>query len=70
MAEPYERPLTYNLHLSRKQILINNFLGGLAWGLGSVIGATVVVAILGYILKALGVFSGIGNFFTQFTGPI
>lgn len=60
-----EQHLKANMNLSRKDIIIGNFLGGLSWGVGSVIGAIVVVAILGYILKTLGVFSTIGAFFTQ-----
>lgn len=32
---------------SRKHILTDNFLGGMAWGLGSVIGATIIVGLLG-----------------------
>lgn len=35
---------------SRRQIMIDNFIGGLTWGLGSVIGATIVVGILGLII--------------------
>lgn len=66
MTEPLERPVTVNMHLTKKQIMINNFLGGLAWGFGSVVGATVVVAIVGYILKSLGVFAAVGSFFEQF----
>ena len=37
-----------HVHLkSRKQIFIDNFFGGMAWGLGSVVGATLIVGILG-----------------------
>lgn len=32
---------------SRHRILFDNFLGGLAWGLGSILGATIVVGVLG-----------------------
>lgn len=53
------------MNMSKKNIMLANFLGGLSWGLGTVIGATVVVAIIGAILSALGVFEGIGNFFDQ-----
>jgi hypothetical protein len=49
--------LTANMEIKRKDILISNFLGGLAWGFGTVVGATVVVAILIYILRAVGVFN-------------
>lgn len=59
MTPQIENHLEANGHLSKKIILINNFLGGLAWGFGTVVGATAFVAILGYILKILGVFAAI-----------
>ncbi len=37
--------------MGKKDIMVANFLGGLAWGLGTVIGATIVAAILISILK-------------------
>lgn len=61
-----ERHLTANMNMRKRDILVGNFLGGLSWGIGSVIGASVVVGIIGYVLKALGIFTGIGNFFGQF----
>lgn len=51
-----ETHLKANMNLSKKEIMISNFLGGLAWGLGTVVGATLVAAILIYSLKAVGVF--------------
>lgn len=32
---------------SRKKIITDNFLGGMSWGFGSVIGATLIVGLLG-----------------------
>lgn len=58
-----ENHLSANMNISKKDIVIGNFLGGLSWGLGSVIGATVVFAVVAFILKSLGVFSGIAHFF-------
>lgn len=51
-----ESHLRANMNMSKKDIMVGNFLGGLAWGLGTVVGATLVVAILIYSLKALGIF--------------
>ena len=51
-----ETHLKENMNLSKKDIMISNFLGGLAWGLGTVVGATLVAAILIYSLKTIGVF--------------
>ncbi len=39
--------------------MISNFLGGLSWGLGTVIGATVVVAILISVLRFFNFIPGL-----------
>ncbi|KKS14251.1 hypothetical protein A2617_00975 [Candidatus Daviesbacteria bacterium RIFOXYD1_FULL_41_10] len=62
--ENVENHLTASANMKKKDIMIGNFLGGLAWGVGSVIGASVIVGILFYILKGLGVF----NFFSAISG--
>lgn len=48
--------LTANMTMSKKDIIISNFLGGLSWGVGTVIGASVIVAVLGWALNILGFF--------------
>lgn len=57
-----KKHITANAHLSKKQIITANFLGGLAWGFGTVVGATVVVAIIGAILHLLGFFDAFNTF--------
>lgn len=42
--------------------MLANFLGGLAWGFGTVIGATVVVTLLLWVLQVVNVVPFIGNF--------
>lgn len=49
-----ERHLTANSYVKKKDIVIGNFLGGVAWGLGTVVGATVIVGILVAVLNAIG----------------
>jgi hypothetical protein len=63
-SEQVERHLTANMNISKKDILLGNFLGGLAWGVGSVVGAGIIVAAVGVALNALGVFAAIGNMFS------
>ena len=41
--------------------MVDNFLGGLAWGLGTFIGASVVVAILAFLLSQVDLIPGIGK---------
>lgn len=47
-SEKFLKPM-----LSRKQIMVNNFLGGLSWAFGSIIGLTIIAAIIGFILNAV-----------------
>lgn len=65
MTPEIEKHILANMNLSKKQIMVANFLGGLSWGVGSVMGASVVVAVIGWILNQMGVFTGIGDFFAQ-----
>ncbi|MBI3341548.1 hypothetical protein HY024_00335 [Candidatus Curtissbacteria bacterium] len=44
----YMRPM-----LSRKQIMVNNFIGGIFWALGSVVGLSIIVTLVGVGLKQL-----------------
>ncbi len=46
---------------SKRQLMLANFLGGISWGFGSVIGATLVVALLVTILNLLGTLPFIGQ---------
>ncbi|MDA1107722.1 MAG: DUF5665 domain-containing protein [Proteobacteria bacterium] len=43
-----------DIHRPRRKMLLDNFLGGVAWGLGSVMGGTlvltVVIIVVGYLL--------------------
>lgn len=56
--------------ISKKNIIIGNFLGGLAWGLGTVIGATVVVALLIWILNIINIIPIVGNIVSQITNQV
>ena len=47
-----------------------NFLGGIAWGFGSVLGATIVVAVVIILLKSLGGLPIIGSFINEITHSI
>jgi len=52
----YER-----VHLGLRRIMINNFLGGVAWGFGTVIGASVVVGVILWTLNQVGLFNLLGT---------
>jgi hypothetical protein len=65
MTKEIKEHLSANGYLSKRQIMLNNFLGGLAWGLGTVIGATIVVAILFSILGQFGFIPGVNDLLNQ-----
>lgn len=55
--------LFYDFHRSRHQIYKMNFLRGIFFGVGSVLGATIVVALLLWILSRLvDLPGGVGGF--------
>lgn len=65
-AQRYNSRVSANSNSAKKNIFINNFLGGLAWGLGSVVGAGVIFAIIGTILNIVGLLEPVKNFLEQF----
>ena len=60
-----ESHLTANSKLRKRDIMFANFLGGLAWGVGSVLGATLVVALLLSVLKTINFVPLVGNIANQ-----
>lgn len=53
------------VHISTWKVILNNFLGGLAWGFGTVLGATLVVALVVIALTRLGGIPLIGDFLSN-----
>ena len=47
--------------MGRRSLVANNFFGGLAWGFGSALGATVVFALVIWLLGILGAVPFIGS---------
>lgn len=60
-----EKHLTAGANMRKRDIMIANFLGGIAWGLGTVLGATVIVALLLALLRGLGYIPVIGDLVTD-----
>lgn len=54
--EPHEK-----IYKSRQQIFLDNIIGGIAWGVGSVVGATLVISMIGFLLARLENFPFIGD---------
>jgi hypothetical protein len=64
MPEPTKKLTAYQ-GVKKREVLLANFLGGIAWGLGSVIGATIIVAIIVWVLTTLGLFDFVKDYFPQ-----
>ena len=50
------------VHLSPRRLMWNNFLGGIAWGFGVVLGGTIIVALVLFLLSKLDTVPLIGDF--------
>lgn len=63
--------LFYDFNRSRSQVYVMNFVRGILFGAGSVLGGTVVIALLIWILSLLGnVIPPLGDFFEGVTTTI
>lgn len=58
--QPYER-----VNQTFRAILVNNFLGGIAWGLGATVGLSILVAILTLVLKHVNLVPIVGRFLSE-----
>lgn len=67
MTPQIERHLKANMNMSKKNIMFANFLGGLAWGLGTVIGATIVTAVVISLLNYFNFIPGLDQITNQFS---
>lgn len=56
-----------HVHHKVRQIFINNFIGGIAWGLGATVGLSLVIAIFGLILGKINLIPVVGEFVSQIT---
>lgn len=50
------------VHRPRKKMLIDNFLGGIAWSFGVTIGGAVIIALVAFILANVDYVPVVGDF--------
>jgi len=63
--------LFYDFHSSRRQVYLMNFFRGIFFGLGVIVGSTVLVAVMVWALNQFtGVFPAISEFTTQITDTL
>lgn len=55
--QPYEKS-----SLTLREIIVNNFVGGIAWGLGVTVGLAILFTIFGFFLRQLNIVPFLGNF--------
>ncbi len=60
MAEPKDK-----VYRSRKQMIVDNFIGGIAWALGSSVGFVIVLAVAGYFLSRIDFVPIVGEFLSD-----
>lgn len=60
-----ERQNYDNVTLSRRKIIVNNFLGGISWGLGTTIGLSIFLAAVGIIVSRIDLIPIIGDWVSQ-----
>jgi len=55
------------IHKTKREIILNNFLGGIAWGLGATLGVSLFFAIFAFILNKVNLIPVIGSFVSDIT---
>ena len=53
-----------------KDIILNNFLGGIAWAVGATLGFSVIIFLLTYVFKNVDWIPFIGNFVSDLTSYV
>ncbi len=59
-----------NEHVNWRNIVTKNFIGGIMWGLGSVIGATMILSLLLGSLQKLDFIPAVADFILQIQAMI
>ena len=54
-----------HIHKTKVEIFLNNFLGGIAWGLGATVGVSIFFAIFAFILNKVNLIPVIGGFVSE-----
>lgn len=48
--------------IKKRHVLMNNFMGGIAWGMGATVGVSIVIAIFAFVANLLDPVPYIGEF--------
>ena len=58
MKQPYER----SSKLSKREMIVNNFIGGIFWSLGATVGLALIFTILSLMAKNVDLVPFVGSF--------
>lgn len=53
------------IHKGRLEIFFNNFIGGIAWGLGASVGVSILFTVLGYLASKADLVPFVGSFVSE-----
>ena len=65
MSDQAQKEKFEQIYRSRREIFFNNFLGGIGWRLGTLVGAVIIVGIIGFLLSKVNVVPLIGSWLAQ-----
>lgn len=65
--QPHEK---VSAPVSKKQMMWNNFLGGLFWGIGTALGAILLLTVLGFLVSRLDFVPILGDFIAEITHTV
>ncbi|HVA96761.1 MAG TPA: DUF5665 domain-containing protein [Candidatus Acidoferrales bacterium] len=63
MSDP--QPFEKASKLSKKEIIFNNFFGGVAWALGATVGLSFIFILLGILAKEVNLVPVVGSFVSK-----
>lgn len=58
------------INRNRKDIFVNNFIGGIAWGLGATVGLAIILAVLSFFINQLNPLPIFGSFIANLLKPV
>lgn len=54
-----------HVNAKKRRIILNNFLGGIAWGIGATIGFSIVLALMAFFVQIINPVPIVGDFVTN-----
>ncbi|HVZ11639.1 MAG TPA: DUF5665 domain-containing protein [Patescibacteria group bacterium] len=60
MSEPKDK-----IYRPKSQIFVDNLIGGVAWAIGATFGVTIILALLGFVLKSFNWVPFVGGFIVE-----